>query len=471
MSEGCGPRCLRRFVAGALVCTGLVLAPAASAATVTIDFESAPPPLGQAINDDYRQSAFTFWQRSDPGFRPYRRAVGVPTHSGTIASDIGPDHCFPDEVDDSFDCELPQPGTTANVTKTPTAVSLFAGLFADPGGPVNATLTARRQDNTVAATVTKPIGVGITTPMSVTSAAPDIVKWELSDDAGGSELAFDDLSYEIPDNLVPQIALRGPVQTVPVLQGSHTDVPVSVTRLNGSDGPVHFSVSSLPNGVTGTVTPDPLPGTQSDATLHLTAATDATTTFFTNATLTADPQGNASVAAAPATAPFSVRVASSYELRANDTSTLHLPPCAPADRSFRLDRDFSFAATASLSIEGVPPGVTASIVEGTTIAPGGGFNVDRTLRVSRTTQDIPAGSAITIRARAPGFPDKTLSIPIDGAAGSVTIGGPTSAGTARLLHPGTTVTLNGNGFCPGSSVSVGTPSRTPTPPWRPTARA
>ena len=334
-------------------------------------------------------------------------------------------------------------------------MSLFAGLFADPGGPVNATLTARRQDNTVAATVTKPIGVGITTPMSVTSAAPDIVKWELSDDSGGSELAFDDLSYEIPDNLVPQIALRGPVQTVPVLQGSHTDVPVSVTRLNGSDGPVHFSVSGLPNGVAGTVTPDPLPGTQSDATLHLNAATDATTTFFTNATLTADPQGNASVAAAPATAPFSVRVASSYELRANDTSTLHLPPCAPADRSFRLDRDFSFAATASLSIEGVPPGVSASIVEGTTIAPGGGFNVDRTLRVSRTTQDIPAGSAITIRARAPGFPDKTLSIPIDAAAGSVTIGGPTSAGTARLLHPGTTVTLNGNGFCPGSSVSVG----------------
>ena len=455
MSEGGGPRGLRRLVAGALVCTGLVLAPAATAATVTIDFESAPPPLGQAINDDYRQTAFTFWQRSDPGFRPYRRAVGVPTHSGTIAADIGPDHCFPDELDDSFDCELPQPGTTANVTRTPTTVSLFAGLFADPGGPVNATLTARRQDNTVAATVTKPIGVGITTPMSVTSAAPDIVKWELSDDSGGSELAFDDLSYEIPNNLVPQIALRGPVQTVPVLQGSHTDVPVSVTRLNGSDGPVHFSVSGLPNGVTGTLTPDPLPGTQSDATLHLNAAADTTTTFFTNATLTADPQGNASVAAAPATAPFSVRVASSYELRANDTSTLHLPPCASADRSFHLDRDFSFAATASLSIEGVPPGVSASIVEGTTIAPGGGFNVDRTLRVSRTTQDIPAGSAITIRARAPGFPDKTLSIPIDAEAGSVTIGGPTSAGTARLLHPGTTVTLQGNGFCPGSSVAVG----------------
>src|SRR4029079_17323827 len=200
-------------------------------------------------------------------------------------------------------------------------------------------------------------------------------------------------------------------------------------------------------GVTGTLTPDPLPGTQSDATLHLNAAADATTTFFTNATLTADPQGNASVAAAPATAPFSVRVASSYELRANDTSTLHLPPCASADRSFHLDRDFSFAATASLSIEGVPPGVSASIVQGTTIAPGGGFNVDRTLRVSRTTQDIPAGSAITIRARAPraapaagaitirarapAFPDKTLSIPIDAEAGSVTIGGPTSAGTAR----------------------------------------
>jgi len=41
---------------------------------------------------------------------------------------------------------------------------------------------------------------------------------------------------------------------------------------DGSDGPVHFSVSGLPNGVTGTLTPDPLPGTQSDATLHLNGA-------------------------------------------------------------------------------------------------------------------------------------------------------------------------------------------------------
>jgi hypothetical protein len=448
---------MRRLVVAAALFAVLALAQSAGAATVNLDFESGPPAIGSPVTDEHRTTAFTFWQRSDPGFRPYRRVAGVPMHSGTVAADVGPDHCFPGEIDDSFDCELPAVGTVANVTRTPTSITLYAGLFADAGQPVTATLKGLRADGTTAAEASAPIGVGITTPITITSAAPDIVKWSLGDDVQSTELGFDDVSYTIPDNLVPEVAIRGPVNTVPVLQGNHTDVPISITRVNGSDGPLHFSVTALPNGVTGTVIPDPLPGTQSDATLRLTAADDATTTFFQNATLTADPQGNASVAPAARSAQFGVRVASAYELRLPDTSTMHLPQCAPVDRAFRLDRDSSFGTngTASLSLENVPAGVSAQIVEGATVVPGGGFNAERTLRVSRGTADVPSGSAITIRARASGFPDKTTTVPIDNATPQSTLGGPTAAGTARLLHPGTTVRLDGNGFCPGTQVKVG----------------
>jgi hypothetical protein len=446
-----GGLAVRSLLIAGLACIALALVPAARAATVSIDFESGPA-IGTAITDDYKASAFTFWQRSDPGYRPYRRLAGVPTHSGTVAADIAT-HCF-EEIDDAQACEFPLPGTFANVTRTPTAITLFAGLFEDAGTTVTATLTAYRADSSVAATTSAPIGVGITTPMTVTSAAPDIVRWSLSANVNG-QLGFDDVTYNIPDNLVPEIGIRAPVDTVPVLQGSHTDVPISVTRVNGSDGPLHFAVSGLPNGVTGSVIPDPLSGTQSDATLRLTATDNATTTFLQNATLTADPQGDANVAPAPRSAQFTVRVAAAYGLRSPDTSSMHLPQCAPADRRFSLDRDRSFNSTATLSLENVPAGVSAQIVEGSTVAPGGGFNVERTLRVSRGTASLPDGSAITIRARAPGFPDKTLAVPIDNADPQATLGGTTVARAARRMNPGTTVRLDGNGFCPGTRVTVG----------------
>jgi hypothetical protein len=105
-----------------------------------------------------------------------------------VAGDVGPDHCFPGESDDSFDCELPPVGTTANVTKTPTSITLYAGLFADAGQPVTATLTGYRGDGTVAAQASAPIGVGVTTPITITDATPEIVKWSLGDDVQSTEL-------------------------------------------------------------------------------------------------------------------------------------------------------------------------------------------------------------------------------------------------------------------------------------------
>lgn len=179
----------------------LPLASAPAAVTSIVDFETGPP-IGQAINNEYASTASVFWQRTDPGFRPYRRTARGATHSGTVAADISPDHCYPGEEDNAGACEFVTPGTLARLTTAASSVTLYAGLFAASNDSVSATLTAHNANGAQVASSTVPIGVGITTPITVRSRASDIVRFELVA-AGpgkiGASLGFDDLSLELPD--------------------------------------------------------------------------------------------------------------------------------------------------------------------------------------------------------------------------------------------------------------------------------
>lgn len=426
-------------------------------ATLKVDFESGPP-LGTAIENQYLSTAFVFWQRSDPGFRPYRRTapMGVPTQSGNVFADIGPDHCYPGEVDDATQCELVVPGTEARLTRTASTVKVYAGLFQPAPDDVSATLTAYDANNNEVATTTVPIGLGMTTPIAVSSAAGDIARFDLFASGPGSpgaELGFDDLTLTFPANSIPDIALSMPPDTKPVLQGHTTNVPAHVTRLNGSHGRVDFSVAGLPPGVTGTVTPNPLTGTGTNATVHLTAADDADPTPLDGARLNADP-GSANVAPARRSAPFSVRVAPAFKLAASDNSTIDLPQCAPVDREFTLQRDRSFNDTVQLSVANAPSGVTAQILPSPTVPPGGDFDAKRTLRVSRNGDPISPGDDITVRAESPGYPPRSYTFHLGNVSPQATAT-PGFARTPRAGKPGTTVRLDGNGFCPGTVVRVG----------------
>lgn len=447
----------RRVTVALLVVVGAAPVPAeVPAATLSVDFESGPA-IGTPIEDEYLASAFTFWQRSDPGFRPYRRVAGVPTHSGLVAADIGPSHCYPGEEDDPVACEFPVPGTEARLTHTARAVTVYAGLFSASNGPVSATLTAYRADNSLAGSTTVPIGVGLTTKVTVMSAVADIARFDLVAEGPGSvgaELGFDDLTLTFPAQSIPDMSVSVPPDTVPVLQGGAKTVPARVTRLNGSSGPVTFSVTGLPAGVTGTVSPDPLPGVQTNATLRLAAADNATTTPLKTARLIANPQGNANVAPAPRSTQFTLRVASAFTLSPDGTEPIHLPQCAPVDRTFVLERDRSFGGTVQLSVDNAPAGVTAQILPSATVPPGGGFNVERTLRVTRGAADVGIGRDVTVRAHAPGYPDRTYTFPVDDVAPQA-VATPGFARTPRRGLPGTTVRLDGNGFCPGTTVQVG----------------
>lgn len=209
-----GRRFSRVFLAlTALVLAGLSLAPAAApgATTATVDFETGPP-IGQAINDDYSSVGFVSWDRADFGFRPYRRVAGVSTASGTVAADIGPDHCYPGEEDNPVDCEFVTPGSLGRLASAASAITVYTGLFSNSNDSVTATLTAYNAAGTPVGSQTVPIGVGITTPISITRPAADISRFGLV--AGGpggvgAELGLDELTLRFPGSPLPDDCFGG----------------------------------------------------------------------------------------------------------------------------------------------------------------------------------------------------------------------------------------------------------------------
>jgi hypothetical protein len=449
-----------RSVALVVLVAALAAVPASAVAdTLTVDFETGPA-LDTAVADDYLASAFVRFLAADDGFRPYRRAAPGQAHSGTVVADVGPDDCVP-EGGTGADCEFVTGGTTGRLARTASAVSLYAGLFTavDPSVTVTVRLVAYDANDQIVATGA-PVAIdasGFDKLVTVASAAGDIARFTLvveGTGAIGAPVGFDDLTLDFPANSLPDVSLSVPSAVAAVLQGKTTDVPLDLTRLNGSNGPVQVSVSGLPPGVTATVGPNPVPGTQGTATLHLTAAADAPPFDVpATATIAADPQGNANVAPAARSRALLLRVASSYELRAAGGTSVALPDCAPVDLPLVLARDRSFTGTVTLGVEGLPTGVSAQILPSATIAPGGGFNADATLRVSRAPgAALPRD--VVVRASSPGAADRTLAVHVAAAARTATLAFGLGL-TPRHLVAGSTIRIDGNGFCAGTRVQVG----------------
>jgi hypothetical protein len=446
-------------VFGALLAALAAVPASAVADTLTVDFESGPP-IGTAVTDDYLASAFVRFLAADDGFRPYRRAAPGQAHSGTVVADVGPDDCVP-EGGTGADCEFVTGGTTGRLARTASAVTLYAGLFSavDPSQTVTVRLVAYDANDQIVATGA-PVAIdasGFDKLVTVASAAGNIARFTLVVEGSGrigAPVGFDDLTLDFPANSLPDVSLSVPSAVAAVLQGKTTDVPLDLTRLNGSDGPVRVSVSGLPTGVTATVGPNPVPGTQGTATLHLAAAADAPPFDVpATATIAADPQGNANVAPGARSRSLLLRVASSYELRAPGGTSVSLPDCAPVDVPLVLARDRAFTGTVTLGVEGLPTGVSARILPSATIAPGGGFDADATLRLSHAPgAALPRD--VVVRASSPGAADRTLALHLAAAARTATLASGLGL-TPRHLGPGTTIRIDGNGFCAGTRVQVG----------------
>ncbi len=367
---------------------------------------------------------------------------------GHVVLNTGVGQC----IDEGYsDCEFAPGTTTAVLSKTASAITLFAGEPDAGVDPETVQLIGHRTNGTDISSGPISIGTsGITTPVSVTSPAPDFSGFTLT--ASGGSLAFDDLTLDFPANSLPDISPTDTNQIVPVLSGGTTPVQVNLNRLNGSHGPVQVSARNLPRGVS--VQPVTTSGTT--ATLNLVGAPNAPSTDFhpVRATVVADPLHNASVAPAVRFANLDVRVASPYELQLPDgtSANVALPACAPIDVPVKLPRDIGMNDTIHLSVPGLPNGLAAQILPSADVAPGGGLTAERTIRFTRISR-VPLPADVTVKATSPDG-DRTLTLHVDAAPPQATVT-PGAGLTPRLLSNGTQMTLTGNGFCPGTEVQVG----------------
>jgi hypothetical protein len=463
---------------GIALCLLAILPAAASAELQTIDFETGPPALGSPL-DGVGDISFP----RALGFRPYRTSVGARAHSGTTVGDLG--RCLLEEAE-AGGCENFQAQTTAQLTRTAERVTVFAGRFGpvDPSAePELATLIAFGADGTALA-ASGPVPIddsGFGTELSVVRPAGDIASFRI--EATSGDLGIDDLKVNFAGAAKPDFSISATNQVVAVLQGQRADVPIALSRVNGSSGPVQFSVAGLPPGVSASVSPNPVPGGQTTANLRLTAAASAPDTNFvpTDVRISADPLGNTDVAPAPRTTTVSVRVATSFGLGIGAYSNELLPPlgaipieapdCAPVDLPLKISRDIAFNQSLALSLRenaaaatGLPAGVSAEILPDATVAPGGGLSAERTLRfradpgANLSQHRLP----IVLTAKAgtgTGSFQKTLPLSMTRATPSATVAPSTPAPplgtTPRSGRPGSRVRIHGSGFCPGTSVEVG----------------
>ncbi len=307
----------------AAVLTGLALllvlglAGSASAATRTATFDDVLPDT--RVSTEYETShGLTF--PDDPGMRPMVKAYPGKAHSGDrvgVSTCEGLTGCG--EV-------FPPPRLRGVLTNTATTVSAYVGywenpLFPNPGDTMQARIRAYNSDgDLLGSSVYVTVTSGATMTQKVTVTAPagqSIASFEVTaddGDDGGKTLAIDDVSITTPDGPQPADFTMNPGQTiVDVLTGDSVDVAVDLNRLNGSNGNVSFSVTGLPTGMSGSLSPNPVTGTGTRSILHLSAAEGAAhSDQYTTIAIKATPSG-AAVGASSRTITKQVRIRENCE--------------------------------------------------------------------------------------------------------------------------------------------------------------
>jgi hypothetical protein len=280
-----------RVGAGCLAAALLWAAPA-SAATKTVTFDDLPP--NTTVDTQYEASHGVYWNGPDAGdgLFPFTRDVAESiAHSGNQIADLSV--CDPSPCPEGFTASA-----IGSLTTSASTIVVYVGALG-PGTapPSNVMLTAFDSAGGVVGTDTTQVNEGqpIDQQLAVSLLSPEITSFEVNGEPYFNGISMDDLSITTPDAPPPpDIALRVSSDPVNLRQGDSVDVPLTITRLNGSNGNVSLTVSGLPPGMGASLSPNPVPGTQSNATLHLSAPEDAPAPgSYSELTITATPGAGA----------------------------------------------------------------------------------------------------------------------------------------------------------------------------------
>jgi uncharacterized membrane protein len=158
-------------------------------------------------------------------------------------------------------------------------------------------------------------------------------------------------TIQLTVNAAPTFKLSASPGTLTVTQGSSGTSTVTVTPLNGFTGSVTLAASGLPAGVTASFGTNPATAT---SVLTLTAATTATT-----GTATVTVTGTAGSLTKKATIQLTVNPAPSFAL-SSSPNTLSVAQGGKATSTITITPANGFSGDVTLSIIGLPAGVTAS---------------------------------------------------------------------------------------------------------------
>jgi hypothetical protein len=317
-SEKVGGRHQLRVRSAALLviaASAIMFPPAALAAETVINLDDQP--AHTTIASQYAAQGITFDERpSGP----------AELHPFTETPPAGQAHSSPNVLNVSLGCggEFPHAELWGRFASPRNHVSMFVGN-------VYPELVAETQEvklqgfdlggNPIpGATDTVSFkGLGVETEASIHNAESEISFFQISSNLNTfCPVAIDDLSFEaLPSTIPPDFGLSAQGSGVTLTPGSSSNVTLNLHRTSTSTGPISFSVSGLPSGVSSEIKPNPTSGPDgSSLTLTLAASSNAPAEVYPGAkvTVTGTPSPTAGEKQRSITIP--VYLSGSFDLRA-----------------------------------------------------------------------------------------------------------------------------------------------------------
>ena len=200
--------------------------------------------------------------------------------------------------------------------------------------------------------------------------------------------------------VVPAFTLTASAKSLSVTAGSNNSVTLSIAVSGGFNAAVAFSVSGLPSGVTAAFVPASLPAPGSGSSiLRITAAASSAHPGVYSATVAAA----SSSAKQTAVVAVSVAPAPTFTL-VSSASSISVPAGRSKSLTFTTTPSSTFNAAITLSVTGLPAGLTVQILpSGLVAAPGVRAS---TITFSAASKVAPKAYPITLTAIGAGVTQK-----------------------------------------------------------------
>jgi subtilase family serine protease len=194
----------------------------------------------------------------------------------------------------------------------------------------------------------------------------------------------------------PSFTLSASPSSLTITQGSSGTSTITVTDVGGFTGSVTLAASGLPSGVTASFGTNPTTGT---SVLTLTASSTATTG---SSTVTITGTSGSLTATTSIALTVSAAASPNFTIAASPTS-LSINQGASGSSTITIGSQNSFSSAVSLSVSGLPTGVTASLSTNPVTPPANGS--------ATSTLTLTASSTATVG---------TATVTITGTSGSLT---------------------------------------------------